>query len=164
MTSIPILVISGLVKVTSHPLSDMSGLLNWHPIRTLSCEIDIQSDPDFDNQHQIRSLACETDIQSAPIPRSLRHTQSQARAAQYWFAAQLSAGLAYLASVNVVHRDIAARNVLLVTPPPGLPQSTLPVKCDPNFPLCENAVLFYCLFCHPSGYIHSFVFRPGSLL
>ena len=34
-----------------------------------------------------------------------------------WFCSEIAAGLAYLASIPVVHRDVAARNVLLKTNP-----------------------------------------------
>jgi serine/threonine protein kinase len=33
-----------------------------------------------------------------------------------WFAHQASCGFAYLAGLNIVHRDIAARNILLDSP------------------------------------------------
>lgn len=33
-----------------------------------------------------------------------------------WYTQQVASGLAYLASLNIVHRDIAARNILLDSP------------------------------------------------
>jgi serine/threonine protein kinase len=34
-----------------------------------------------------------------------------------WYCSEVAAGMAYLASIPVIHRDVAARNVLLKTNP-----------------------------------------------
>lgn len=34
-----------------------------------------------------------------------------------WYCSEIAAGMAYLASIPVIHRDVAARNVLLKTNP-----------------------------------------------